>query len=504
MTALVQQVRTAVPTLTAPLIFCLCPSSPAFLETVERHAFKKRMTAFISAALDETPGVQFLHYEQVDRLYPVEAKHDPEGERLGRIPYTELYYCALGTALVRYTHALFMPPFKVIALDCDNTLWSGICGEDGCDGVSLDAPRRKLQEFMVEQREAGMLLTMASKNNEQDVLDTFAAHPEMPLQLRHFTSWRLNWQPKPENLVSLSQELGLGLDSFIFVDDNPKECAELSGALPQVLTLALPGDIDRAPEFLNHVWAFDHPVVTDEDRNRNVYYAQQQEFGAKVRLAASLEVFMASLDLRVSIQPLVESKLPRAAQLTQRTNQFNLTTIRRTEAELKALEEVYTAEVSDRFGDYGLVGVAICKQQEDELYVDTFLLSCRVLGRGVEHRVAAFLGQRPRPVDSLGWCSHMRKPKGTHRPVIFSKASRSASGRIAKMDSFCACPPPRWQSCNGARRSVRKLLPRWLPPYLRQAAARWTTRVSRISFALPHRSCRRCAHLIPIPPIPLQ
>ena len=391
--ALIQQVRDAVPALAAPLIFCLCPSSPAFLETPERRAFKKRMAALISAALDETPGVQFLHYEQIDCLYPVESPHDPEGERLGKIPYTELYYCALGTTLVRYAHALFMPPFKVVALDCDNTLWSGICGEDGCEGVFLDAPRRALQEFMAEQREAGMLLTMASKNNEQEVLDTFAAHPEMPLQLRHFTSWRLNWDAKPDNLMSLADELGLGLDSFIFVDDNPKECAEVSGSLPEVLTLALPEDIDRTPEFLKHVWAFDHPVVTEEDRNRNVYYAQQQEFGAEVRRAASLEDFMASLDLRVSIRPLAESKLPRVAQLTQRTNQFNLTTIRRTEAEIQAMKEVYTVDVSDRFGDYGLVGVAICNSDGGKLHVDTFLLSCRVLGRGVEHRVAAFLGQ---------------------------------------------------------------------------------------------------------------
>jgi FkbH-like protein len=391
--ALIQQVRDAVPALAAPLIFCLCPSSPAFLETPERRTFKKRMAALISAALDETPGVQFLHYEQIDCLYPVEAPSDPEGERLGKIPYTELYYCALGTTLVRYAHALFMPPFKVVALDCDNTLWSGICGEDGCEGVFLDAPRRALQEFMAEQREAGMLLTMASKNNEQEVLDTFAAHPEMPLQLRHFTSWRLNWDAKPDNLMSLADELGLGLDSFIFVDDNPKECAEVSGSLPEVLTLALPEDINRTSEFLKHVWAFDHPVVTEEDRNRNVYYAQQQEFGAEVRRAASLEDFMASLDLRVSIHPLAESKLPRVAQLTQRTNQFNLTTIRRTEAEIQAMKEVYTVNVSDRFGDYGLVGVTICNSDTNELYVDTFLLSCRVLGRGVEHRVAAFLGQ---------------------------------------------------------------------------------------------------------------
>jgi FkbH-like protein len=394
--AMLQQIRAAAPVLNAPVIVCLCPSSPAFLDTPERHAFKKRMMSVLSAALDETPGVQLLHYEQIDRWYPVDLQHDADGERLGKIPYTELYFCALGTALVRYTHALLMDPFKVVALDCDNTLWSGICGEDGPEGVFLDPPRRALHEFMVEQREAGMLLTMASKNNEQDVLDTFAAHPEMPLSLRHFAAWRWNWSPKAENLTSLAEELGLGLDSFIFIDDNPKECAELSGEAPEVLSLALPADIECTPEFLNHVWAFDHPVVTEEDRNRNVYYSQQQEFGAEVRRAESLEEFMATLDLRVSIQPLAPAKLARVAQLTQRTNQFNVTTIRRTETDIQSLGEgydVYTAEVSDRFGDYGLVGVVICRPEEATLLVDTFLLSCRVLGRGVEHRIAAFLGQ---------------------------------------------------------------------------------------------------------------
>jgi FkbH-like protein len=393
--ALAQQVRDAAPALAVPLIFCLCPSSPAFLETPERQAFKKRMMAFLSASFDQTPGVQLLHYEQIDRVYPVDNRHDPEAERLAKIPYTELYFCALGTAVVRNTHALFMPPFKVAALDCDNTLWRGICGEDGPENVQADAPRRALQEFMVDQRDAGMLLTMASKNNEQDVLDTFAMHPEMPLNLRHFVSWRLNWDSKAENLISLSEELGLGLDSFIFVDDNPKECAEVDGSLPQVLTLALPEEIERTPEFLKHVWAFDHPVVTEEDRNRSVYYSQQQEFGSEIHRAASLEEFMATLDLRVSIQPNSAEKLARTSQLTQRTNQFNLTTLRRTEAEIQSLgDEVYDIDVSDRFGDYGQTGVVIWRREGDDMMVDTFLLSCRVLGRGVEHRMAAFLGEQ--------------------------------------------------------------------------------------------------------------
>jgi FkbH-like protein len=383
---LFDHIRHAVGRMKVPLIFVLCPSSSSIqtnVETVMREI--------------SIPGVHFVHHSFIERSYPVESVHDPEGERLGKIPYTELYYSALGTMIVRYAHALFLPPFKVVALDCDNTLWSGICGEDGSEGVRVDEPRRALQDFMLEQRSAGMLLTMASKNNEQDVLETFEAHPEMPLQLRDFAAWRLNWSSKAENLLSLADELSLGVESFIFIDDNPKECAEVGGALPEVLTLALPEDIERTPEFLRHVWAFDRPVVTEEDRQRSESYSQQQEFGAEIRRASSLDDFMAQLDLRVNIQPLADSRIARVAQLTQRTNQFNLTTIRRTESDINSLAEAgyetYTADVSDRFGNYGVTGVVIVKVEHDSLHVDTFLLSCRVLGRGVEHRVAAFFGQ---------------------------------------------------------------------------------------------------------------
>ncbi|MGH9633040.1 MAG: HAD-IIIC family phosphatase, partial [Bryobacteraceae bacterium] len=260
---LVEACRQASGRMPVPLIFCFCPPSEAFAS--ERAAFSRRMCSLMESHFEEVPGIQFLKYSQILKLYPVDHWNSPQGERLGRIPYTEAFFCALGTAIVRQAHALFMPPYKVIALDCDNTLWQGICGEDGPRGVVLDAPRRVLQEFVLDQREAGMLLSMASKNNEQDVIETFEQNPDMPLQLRHFVSWRLNWQSKPRNLASLSEELSLGLDSFIFIDDNPKECAEVEDGAPDVLTLALPAEIEETPHFLEHVWAFDHPIITEED-----------------------------------------------------------------------------------------------------------------------------------------------------------------------------------------------------------------------------------------------
>jgi FkbH-like protein len=383
-------VRESLPRMSVPLIFALCPSS----ET--RRQFAHEMSLRIEAMLEGPPGILYLSHEEIQQLYPVANPTSAEAERLGHIPYTELYFCALGTALVRLTHGLFSPPFKVIALDCDNTLWKGICGEDGPTGVAIDPPHRALQEFMREQHDAGMLLAMASKNNEADVLETFAKHPEMPLQPHHFVGWRLNWDAKSANLSALASELSLGLDSFILVDDNLKECAEVAESIPEALALPLPEEPGGIPHFLNQTWAFDHVLVTEEDRNRSAHYKTALEFGRELKQASNLETFVNTLELSVQLQPCTAGQLDRVAQLTQRTNQFNFTTIRRTAAEISSLQadgslECLTVNVSDRFGDYGLTGVVLFREAQDALVIDTLLLSCRVLGRGVEHRVMAYL-----------------------------------------------------------------------------------------------------------------
>ncbi len=418
---LLDLVRAAAAHMSVPLIFVVCPTSAGFLADPGRARFVREMTKLTEAILDDSTGIQSLTCDEIERLYPVLEKHSPEGERLGRIPYTDLYFCALGTALVRLTHGLFMAPFKVIALDCDNTLWRGICGEDGPRGISIDPPYRALQQFMLDQRDSGMLLTLASKNNERDVIDAFEENPGMPLQLRHFVASRLNWEPKAENIESMAAELSLGVDSFIFVDDNPKETAELSESLPQVLSLTLPHDTGAIANFLSHVWAFDHVVVTEEDRHRNVYYAQAQEFGRELRKAQSAEHFLDTLQLSVRVESLTPERLPRTAQLTQRTNQFNFTTIRRTEQEIQSLVasgamECCTVEVADRFGDYGLTGVVIFSVTDDALIIDTLLLSCRVLGRGVEHRVMAAMAEEAGR-RGLSFVVAKLEPTGKNQPA---------------------------------------------------------------------------------------
>lgn len=388
---LLKAVQSAPTRMAAPLVFVLCPPSVEFAALCP--AFAKRAEALLA----HTPGLHYLSYEEIERLYPVANPGSEEGERLGRIPYTDLYFCALGTALVRLAQGLNRPPFKVIALDCDNTLWKGICGEDGPRGIVVDEGRRALQNFMVDQHESGTLLVMVSKNNEQDVLDTFSQNPEMPLKLRHFVSYGLNWDSKAANLVELAQELSVGLDTFIFVDDNPKEVAEAAENVPEVLSLALPAEESRIETFLQNIWAFDHWSETREDRNRNAYYAQAQEFGREWKQAEDLKHFMDSLELSVRFEQLNTDQLPRAAQLTQRTNQFNFSGIRRTEAELRdALKEGLeglTVLVADRFGEYGLTGLILFQAAGDSLEIETFLLSCRVLGRGVEHAVVRHMAR---------------------------------------------------------------------------------------------------------------
>jgi len=419
--ALAQAVRQSPGNSTVPLLVGVCPDSPGV--TFDQAAKERFITQ-----VREIPGLQMIDASEIQRLYPVQHWYDASGDELGKIPFTELYFAALGTAIVRHAHALHNPPYKAVAVDCDNTLWLGVCGEDGPEGVKLDASRRALHEFLLVQRESGMLLCLNSKNNEADVWETFAAHPEFPLQPRHFAAWRLNWESKAANIVALAEELNFGTDSFILLDDNARETAEVAGSLPDVLSLTLPEEAGAIPVWLGNLWAFDHPVVTDEDRRRSSSYIHTLEFGRKLHSASNLEEFVASLGLRVDVSPLVPERFSRAAQLTQRTNQFNCTTIRRVEAELHALllsgrHEIFTAEVSDRFGDYGLTGLLIVEKLEDEYRADTFLLSCRVLGRGVEHRLLAFLGEHA-------------EENGVHRVTVPFTSSRKNQPAHDFLDSI--------------------------------------------------------------------
>lgn len=354
-------------------------------------------SAALRQVAEQRAHVNFLEASWVRERYPVAKTFSPDGEKLGGIPYTEDYFVALAATVVRVAHALQHPPAKVLALDCDNTLWQGICGEDGPEGVRLTPGHAALQRFAVEQRAQGMLLVLASKNNWNDVEATFAAHPEFPLRLEQITAYRVNWDPKPGNLEALAKELSLGLDSFVFLDDSRKEVSEVARELPQVVSMEVPHASEELAEFPKHLWVCDRLRLTETDKTRAESYAQTQEFGKALAQAQSLADFYENLELQVQVRGVEAMDFARASQLTQRTNQFNFTTIRRSEAELHRLweerVEIFRIDVRDRFGDYGFTGLLIGKAAHGCYAVDTFLLSCRVLGRGVEHAVMRWLGK---------------------------------------------------------------------------------------------------------------
>jgi FkbH-like protein len=397
-TQLVSALQASTAAARVPTLICLCPCSPGFLAQNGCESLKQRMDDLIRSGTRDLPGVHVLSTEMLNYFYPVADYYDATADQLGHVPYTSTFFTALGTLIVRRVFAMRSTPYKVIALDCDNTLWHGICGEDGPENVVIDDQRRALQDFMVAQREAGMILAMCSRNNEADVLETFRAHPEMPLKIEHFVTWRINWDPKSANLASLAEELDLGLDSFVFIDDDLKECAEVEANCPDVLTLGLTEMGGDFAHYLRQVWAFDHWRITEEDRKRSEMYAEQVERSRFEKTVVNLEDFISGLKLQVNISAMSPEQLPRVAQLTQRTNQMNFTAIRRSEAEIDSLVrsgtlECQAVDVSDRFGSYGLVGVVLYAPVFEALRIDTFVLSCRALGRGVEHRVLAHLAQ---------------------------------------------------------------------------------------------------------------
>ncbi|HEX7239483.1 MAG TPA: amino acid adenylation domain-containing protein, partial [Longimicrobiaceae bacterium] len=379
-----------------PILVVVCPSSPAALADPETAAAYRRIEAELAEAVAGVPGLHFTGTEELLAAAPGEY-HDPGADEIGHIPFTESFFAALGTLVARRVHALRRPPAKVVVLDCDGVLWKGILGEDGVGGVVVDPARRALQERVVEAQRAGALVCLCTRNREEDVLEALL-RPDMVLRREHLVDWRINWLPKSENLRSLAESLDLGLDSFLFVDDDPVVCAEVRAGCPEALVLRLPEDPAEIRPFAGSLWPLDRLRVTAEDRERTGQYRLSAERARVRRDAPTLEAFLADLELRVDAAPAAPEQYARLAQLTQRTNQFNASTRRRDEAEVRAWAEdpargCLAVEVSDRFGAYGLVGMVLHERRGDALEVDTLLLSCRVLGRGVEHRVVAELGR---------------------------------------------------------------------------------------------------------------
>jgi FkbH-like protein len=382
-------------------LVCLCPPSAGVTGTPELRGRLQDLDRRLVELAGALPGVDVVSSAELARLYPVDGYDDPHADQVAQIPYRPSLFVALAALVARRLHALVSPPCKAIVTDCDGTLWGGVCAEDGPGGVVIGEAHLALQRRLRERLEAGTLLCLASKNAEADVRAVFGRRPEMLLRWDDFVARRVNWGSKATNVRALADELGIATETVAFLDDNPLECAEVRAALPDVLTLELPPDASARGALLDGVWAFDRRPLTSEDRQRHLHQGREHERAALRASAGDLEQFLAALRLEVRIRPLEERDLVRAAQLTQRVTQLNLSGVRRSEAEIGAFQRSgpvlsRVVEVVDRFGDYGIVGLLLAAERADVLRVETFLLSCRALGRGVEHRMLAALGDAAR------------------------------------------------------------------------------------------------------------
>jgi FkbH-like protein len=285
---------------------------------------------------------------------------------------------------------------KALVLDLDNTLWGGVIGEDGMNGIALSdiGPGSRFQDFqshLKRIKDTGVLLALCSKNNPDDALAVFREHPAMVLREDDFVAIRINWELKPVNIRAIAEELNIGIDSLVFVDDNPVEREMVKTALPEVEVPDFPVDTARLPEFADELFKRFFPILrlTDDDARKTRMYHENIEREASRRTARSHLDFLRETGTVITARLAGEAEIPRVSQLTNKTNQFNLTTIRYTEKEIAALvanpdTPVFTISVRDKFGDNGLVGVMILRLAGTEANVDTFLLSCRVMGRYIE------------------------------------------------------------------------------------------------------------------------
>ncbi|MHA1786401.1 MAG: HAD-IIIC family phosphatase [Candidatus Helarchaeota archaeon] len=293
-----------------------------------------------------------------------------------------------------YVKALRGMVKKCIVLDLDDTLWGGIIGEDGLEGIKLDEvfpgnQYRDFQKALLQLNKRGIILAINSKNNYDDAIEVLRKHPSMILREENFASIKINWENKVKNFIEISEEIGIGLNSMVFFDDNPVERELVKKSLPEVLVVDLPKSPSLYRQALENLKVFDTLSLTEEDKKRSMMYKARSKRKKLEKSIKNIDEYLKSLDIVISIKEMDEFSFPRISNLILKTNQFNLTTRRYSKTEIQEMGKnpnykIYYLKVKDRFGDEGIVGVAILKISEKEWTIDSFLMSCRVIGRKIE------------------------------------------------------------------------------------------------------------------------
>ena len=406
--------------------------------------------------------VYFLDYDALVARHGRLAWTDERKWLTARLPIAAPCLPHMAQEWLRFLIPLSHAAAKVLVLDLDNTCWGGVIGEDGMVGIKLGgeypgAAFVALQRVALDLYARGVVLAVCSKNNHADAMEVIETHPEMLLRPSHFGALRINWTDKAENLRDIAAELNLGLDSLVFVDDNPVERERVRQALPQVRVLEMPTDpMDYAAALRACPW-FEQLSLSDEDRERGRYYTEERARRQVMDEAGGLDGFLRSLEIEAKIAPVDALSLARAAQLTQKTNQFNLTTRRYREEDVAVMMTsdtwiARTLKASDRLGDSGIVCVGLVELNGTAARIDTLLMSCRVIGRGME---TAFLADLIAAARDAG----VRTLEGSYLPTAknvlcadfypnhgFERVSEDADGGVVyRLDiAASAVETPAW------------------------------------------------------------
>jgi len=348
-------------------------------------------------------GVYVLDYDSLVARHGRLLWQDDRKFLAARLPIAAHGLIHLAKEWLRFLVPLSGWMAKALVVDLDNTLWGGVIGEDGMTGIKLGpeypgAAYQDVQRVLLDLSRRGILLAVCSKNNREEAMEALEKHPGMLLRPADFAAMRINWNDKAQGLREIAAELNIGLDSIAFLDDSPFERGQVRAALPEVLVIDLAEDPMQYATAIRDCPAFERLTLSLEDRERASLYAKQQERSSAEEGFHSKEEFYRYLQQEADIEPATPGSIARIAQLTQKTNQFNLTTRRYSEQQIAEMAgkpgwQVLSMRVKDRFGDHGLVGVAITRDEGDACEIDTLLLSCRVIGRSVETALLSYIAE---------------------------------------------------------------------------------------------------------------
>jgi FkbH-like protein len=387
----------------AKLIFHLfeLPSNPDYGISETQNIFGQRqiidqINESIIALSKKYKDIYFVDLNIIKERLGIENYYDKRYWYIGKAPYSLFALKEIAKEHFKIIKSLDGKIKKCLVLDCDNTLWGGIIGEDGFENIKIGKtyPGNMFLDFqrqILNLYNKGIILAINSKNNESDILEVLEKHPDMLLRRKHFACIYSNWDNKVNNIKKIALDLNLGLDSIVFVDDSEFECNLVKENLKEITVINLPKESFRYAEIISNCGLFDKLQYTNEDKKRGELYRVQVERKKHQDSFTDLNSYYKSLEMELKIELVNEFSISRVSQLTQRTNQFNLTTKRYSVDNIKYFmksirHDVLVLSMNDKFGDLGIVGVQILEYEDsDEAYIDSFMMSCRVIGRGVEN-----------------------------------------------------------------------------------------------------------------------